>query len=317
MKLFLIALFAAGVFSESSAKLLRGVSSDRDLQSRILGGDEANTGEYPDAASLSMQSFNVTILAADESPVSIPIEDLALMIFAMITTNDCNGDEISIVEVASALLEGLPNRIIPDAKVSATETKEGTPEDRSRQEDLVDLIVPAIGCLVSPEALTEVIIPLIRDFVADEDGKFKGLADLADLILDCVPDLEDLVDIIIPDDEDFVADEDGKFKGLADLADLILDCVPDLEDLVDVIIPDDEVTVAVPEEGAPEDQSFLEGLVDIILTDDEVSDAVTEEGAPEDQSILEDLIDGILPKNKVSVAVTEEGASEDQSRSKD
>ncbi len=177
MKLFLIALFAGGVFSESSAKLLRGVSSDRDLQSRILGGDEANTGEYPDAASLSMQSFNVTILAADESPVSIPIEDLALMIFAMITTNDCNGDEISIVEVASALLEGLPNRIIPDAKVSATETKEGTPEDRSRQEDLVDLIVPAIGCLVSPEALTEVIIPLIRDFVADEDGKFKGLAD--------------------------------------------------------------------------------------------------------------------------------------------
>ena len=278
MKLFLIALFAAGVFSESSAKLLRGVSSDRDLQSRILGGDEANTGEYPDAASLSMQSFNVNILAAYESPVSIPIEDLALMIFAMITTNNCNGDEISIVVVASALLEGLPNRIIPDAKVSATETKEGTPEDRSRQEDLVDLIVPAIGCLVSPEALTEVIIPLIRDFVADEDGKFKGLADLADLILDCVPDLEDLVD---------------------------------------VIIPDDEVTVAVPEEGAPEDQSFLEGLVDIILTDDEVSDAVTEEGAPEDQSILEDLIDGILPKNKKSVAVTEEGASKDQSRSKD
>ena len=168
MKLFRIALFAAGVFSESSAKLLRGVSSDRDLQSRILGGNEANTGEYPDAVSLSMQSFNVNILAAYESPVSIPIEDLALMIFAMITTNNCNGDEISIVEVASALLEGLPNRIIPDAKVSATETKGGAPEDQSRQEDLIDLIVPAIGCLVSPEALAEVIIPLIRDFVLSQ-----------------------------------------------------------------------------------------------------------------------------------------------------
>jgi hypothetical protein len=99
------------------------------LQSRILGGDEANTGEYPDAASLSMQSFNVTILAADGSPVSIPIEDLAVIIFVLITTNDWNGDEISIVEVASALLEGLPNWIIPDVKVSATETQEGAPED--------------------------------------------------------------------------------------------------------------------------------------------------------------------------------------------
>ena len=287
MNLFRIALFAAVAFSKSSAKLLRGVSSNRDLQSRILGGDEANTGEYPDAASLSMQSFNVTILAADGSPVSIPIEDLAVIIFVLITTNDWNGDEISIVEVASALLEGLPNWIIPDVKVSATETKEGAPEDRSLQEDLVDWIEPAIGCAISPEALAEVILPLIRDFVAGED------------------------EITIVDMQSTL------IKGLADLADLILDCVPDLEDLVDIILPDDEVTVAVPEEGAPEDQSSLEGLVDIILSDDEVSDAVTEEGAPEDQSILEDLIDIILPKNKVSVAVTEEGAPEDQSRSKD
>ena len=74
MKLYRIALFAAGVFSKSSAKLLRGVGSDRDLQSRILGGDEANTGEYTNA-------FNITILMADGSPVSIPIEDFALMVF--------------------------------------------------------------------------------------------------------------------------------------------------------------------------------------------------------------------------------------------
>jgi hypothetical protein len=51
---------------------------------------------------------------ADGSPMSIPIKDLALMIFVLITTNDWNGDGILITEVASALLEGLPNWILPD-----------------------------------------------------------------------------------------------------------------------------------------------------------------------------------------------------------
>jgi len=57
MKPFHIALFASGVFLESSAKLLRGPSSDRGLQTRIIGGDVANTGEYPYAVSLSDSSF--------------------------------------------------------------------------------------------------------------------------------------------------------------------------------------------------------------------------------------------------------------------
>jgi hypothetical protein len=174
-----------------------------------------------------MQSFNIAILAAD-GPVSIPIEDLAEIIFVLIATNDWNGDEISIVEVASALREGLPNWIIPDAKVSATETKEGAPEDRSLQEDLVDWIEPAIGCAISPEALAEVILPLIRDFMAGEDEitiddvqstLLKGLADLADLMIDCVPDLEDLVDeddAVDEDDEDEDTnkDEDGSSGGV-------------------------------------------------------------------------------------------------------
>ena len=65
----------------------------------------------------------------DGSPMSIPIKDLELIIFVLITTNDWNGDGTLITEVASALLEGLPNWILPDAKVSATVTKEGAPED--------------------------------------------------------------------------------------------------------------------------------------------------------------------------------------------
>ena len=89
----------------------RGV---RGLLSRIVGGIKANTSEQPHAAYSSRLTFDVTIPMADGSPMSIPIKDLALMIFVLITTNDWNGDGILITEVASALLEGLPNWILPD-----------------------------------------------------------------------------------------------------------------------------------------------------------------------------------------------------------
>ena len=97
--------------------------------SRIVGGIKANTSEQPHAGYSSRLKFDVTISMADGSPMSIPIKDLALIPFVMITTNDWNGDGILITEVASALLKGLPNQILPDVKVSATVTKEGAPED--------------------------------------------------------------------------------------------------------------------------------------------------------------------------------------------
>ena len=115
MKIFHIALFAVGVFLESSAKHLRGPSRGvRGLLSRIVGGIKANTSEQPHAAYSSRLTYDVTIPMADGSPMSIPIKDLALMIFVLITTNDWNGDGILITEVASALLEGLPNWILLD-----------------------------------------------------------------------------------------------------------------------------------------------------------------------------------------------------------
>jgi len=55
MKLFHIALFASGLISESSAKLLCGPSSDMGFQTRIIGGDEADSGEYPYAVSFSAE----------------------------------------------------------------------------------------------------------------------------------------------------------------------------------------------------------------------------------------------------------------------
>jgi hypothetical protein len=115
MKIFHIALFAVGVFLESSAMQLHGPSRGvRGLLSRIVGGIKANTSEQPHAAYSSRLTYDVTIPMADGSPMSIPIKDLALMIFVLITTNDWNGDGILITEVASALLEGLPNWILPD-----------------------------------------------------------------------------------------------------------------------------------------------------------------------------------------------------------
>jgi len=93
----------------------------------IVGGIKANTSEQPHAAYSSRLTFDVTIPVVDGSLMSIPIKDLALIIFVLITTNDWNGDGILITEVASALLEGLPNWILPDVKVYATVTKEGAP----------------------------------------------------------------------------------------------------------------------------------------------------------------------------------------------
>ena len=57
-----IALFASNaLFSGASAyKLLRGhhgVSETGAAQTRIIGGDDANTGEYPYAVSLSFPSW--------------------------------------------------------------------------------------------------------------------------------------------------------------------------------------------------------------------------------------------------------------------
>ena len=54
-----VAFFVSSVFSGASAyKLLRGHhGSDRDSQTRIVGGNEANTGEYPYAVSLSSSYF--------------------------------------------------------------------------------------------------------------------------------------------------------------------------------------------------------------------------------------------------------------------
>jgi len=51
--------FVSSVFSGASAyKLLRGHhDSERDAQTRIIGGNEANTGEYPYAVSLSSSYF--------------------------------------------------------------------------------------------------------------------------------------------------------------------------------------------------------------------------------------------------------------------
>jgi len=110
MKIFHIALFAVGVFLESSANHLRGPSRGvRGLMSRIVGGIKANTSEQPHAGYNSRLKLDVTIPVADGSPMSIPIKDLALIPFVMITTNDWNGDGILITEVASALLKGLPN----------------------------------------------------------------------------------------------------------------------------------------------------------------------------------------------------------------
>ena len=134
--------------------------------SRIVGGIKANTSEQPHAGYNSRLKLDVTIPVADGSPMSIPIKDLALIIFMLITTNDWNGDGILITEVASALLKGLPNQILPDVKVSATVTKEGAPEDHYIREGIADWIVP-------DECPTLI----------------KGLTDL---MLDCVLDLEDL-----------------------------------------------------------------------------------------------------------------------------
>jgi secreted trypsin-like serine protease len=55
MKTCQIALIASSVFSEASAyKLLRGHHSGEDgAQTRIIGGDEVDTGKYPYAVSLS------------------------------------------------------------------------------------------------------------------------------------------------------------------------------------------------------------------------------------------------------------------------
>ena len=55
----IVAFFASTVFSEASVNnLLRGHrDSERDAQTRIIGGDEANNGEYPYAVSLSSSYF--------------------------------------------------------------------------------------------------------------------------------------------------------------------------------------------------------------------------------------------------------------------
>ena len=55
----IVAFFVSSVFSGASAyKLLRGHhDSERDAQTRIIGGNEANTGEYPYAVSLASSYF--------------------------------------------------------------------------------------------------------------------------------------------------------------------------------------------------------------------------------------------------------------------